>query len=80
MIKRLLFLLTAVLLTGAAVSAQTYVPSEDNLRAREEFQRHRLGIFLHWGIYATYAQANGICRLPASTMRPIRLPHSISIP
>ena len=56
MIKRLLFLLTAVLLTGAAVSAQTYVPSEDNLRAREEFQRHRLGIFLHWGIYATYAQ------------------------
>ena len=54
--KRLLILLAAVLAMSAAVSAQTYVPSESNLRARAEFQQHRLGIFLHWGLYATYAQ------------------------
>ena len=54
--KRLLILLAAVLAMSAAASAQTYVPSEGNLRARAEFQQHRLGIFLHWGLYATYAQ------------------------
>ena len=33
-----------------------YVPSEGNLAARAAFREHRLGIFLHWGIYSTYAQ------------------------
>lgn len=41
--------------TGAAAQ-ETYVPSEGNLRSREDFAQHRLGIFLHWGIYSTYAQ------------------------
>lgn len=35
---------------------QQYVPSEDNQQARKEFSNERFGIFLHWGIYATYAQ------------------------
>lgn len=52
--RRFLLALTA-LLCGFLASAQ-YVPSEGNLRAREEFASGRLGIFLHWGIYSTYAQ------------------------
>ena len=44
---------------SSAVSAQTaprsesgYVPSEANLKARQEFQDARFGIFLHWGLYS----------------------------
>ena len=37
-------------------AAAQYVPSEGNLKARQEFSQKRLGIFLHWGIYSTYAQ------------------------
>lgn len=54
--KRILFLLAATLLLGLSANAQTYVPTPENLQQRAEFQQHRLGIFLHWGIYATYAQ------------------------
>ena len=52
---RRILLSVAVLLCGFSVNAQ-YVPSEGNLLAREEFAQGRLGIFLHWGIYSTYAQ------------------------
>ncbi len=53
--KRILSLFAALLLCGSSL-AQSYVPSPENLRERAAFQQHRLGIFLHWGIYATYAQ------------------------
>ena len=33
-----------------------YVPSADNLQARQEFENFRFGIFLHWGIYSEFAQ------------------------
>jgi alpha-L-fucosidase len=54
--KRLLSLMAVVLLLGGSAIAQTYVPTPENLQQRADFQQHRLGIFLHWGIYATYAQ------------------------
>ena len=53
--KRIASLLFVLLLGGSAF-AQNYVPAPENLQAREDFRQHRLGIFLHWGIYATYAQ------------------------
>lgn len=34
----------------------TYQPSPENLKARQEFSNHKFGIFLHWGIYSTFAQ------------------------
>ena len=44
---------------SSAVSAQTsprsesgYVPTEANIKARQEFQDARFGIFLHWGLYS----------------------------
>ena len=54
--------LTAALLlaaTGNAATAQesqNYVPTAENLKAREEFQDNKFGIFLHWGLYSMLAQ------------------------
>ncbi len=48
------------LLGGSGAFAQTvgdsYVPTEENLAARQEFQDNKFGIFLHWGIYSMTAQ------------------------
>ena len=33
-----------------------YVPTASNLAARRSFEDFRFGIFLHWGIYSTFAQ------------------------
>ena len=54
--KILIFLMGCLVLTGGSAVAQNYVPTPENLQARKEFQQHRLGIFLHWGLYATSAQ------------------------
>ena len=43
-------------LASAASFAQTYAPTKENVQNRQEFARERFGIFLHWGIYASYAQ------------------------
>ena len=51
----LLFLSFNFLLSNSYSHAQ-YVPSDDNLAARREFEGFRFGIFLHWGIYSTFAQ------------------------
>lgn len=49
-----------LLMTGSFASAQSsvgsYVPAPENLKARQEFQDNKFGIFLHWGIYSMTAQ------------------------
>lgn len=55
-IIRLLLLSTAAIIAAVSSKAQSYQPSEGNLRARKDFVNERFGIFLHWGIYASYAQ------------------------
>ncbi len=35
---------------------EKYVPTAENLAARKRFEGFRFGIFLHWGIYSTFAQ------------------------
>lgn len=37
------------------VRAQIYEPSVENLKARQEFQDNKFGIFLHWGLYCMLA-------------------------
>ena len=44
------------LLIAGSVNAQTYKPTKENLEVRKQFASERFGIFLHWGIYSTYAQ------------------------
>lgn len=43
---------------SVSVQAQkpAYVPSPENLEARQEFADSKFGIFLHWGIYSMFAQ------------------------
>ena len=41
----------AILLVTTAL-AQSYQPSEANLKAREWFQNARFGMFIHWGVYS----------------------------
>ena len=36
--------------------AQDYVPTPENLQARQEFSDMKFGIFLHWGIYSMFGQ------------------------
>ena len=40
----------------AQTSNQTYTPTPENIKARQEFQDNKFGIFLHWGIYSMTAQ------------------------
>ncbi len=40
----------------AQESVYDYVPTEENLKARQEFQDNKFGIFIHWGIYSMMGQ------------------------
>ena len=42
------FLLLFVMNLGAFAQSP-YQPAEENLKARQEFQDNKFGIFLHWG-------------------------------
>mgnify|MGYP000748102666 FL=1 len=39
-----------------ASAQQDYKPTKENLQAREAFRDKGFGIFLHWGLYSTFAQ------------------------
>ena len=47
------FLLLFVMNLGVFAQS-SYQPTEENLKARQEFQDNKFGIFLHWGLYARY--------------------------
>ncbi len=50
------FNLFFVCLAALSSAFAQYIPSEDNLAARRQFEGFRFGIFLHWGIYSEFAQ------------------------
>lgn len=56
--RKALFTSLVALLVGHAVAQEpsTYVPTQENLKARQEFADSKLGIFIHWGIYSMFAQ------------------------
>ncbi|MBO7721321.1 MAG: alpha-L-fucosidase [Kiritimatiellae bacterium] len=47
--------MTAFAVAGLSLAA-AYKPEKWNLDAREKFAAQRFGVFIHWGIYANYAQ------------------------
>ncbi|MBQ0031287.1 MAG: alpha-L-fucosidase [bacterium] len=51
--KKLMFIAVAGL---ALASLAEYKPEAWNLEARQKFAEQRFGIFIHWGLYANYAQ------------------------
>ena len=54
--KRTLLTALAALICFGATAQTPYTPSEDNLKARQEFADSKFGIFLHWGLYSMFAQ------------------------
>lgn len=55
----LLSLLTAAIIFN--VSAQEkYMPTEENLKNREQFQDDKFGLFIHWGIYSMMANGEWV--------------------
>ena len=54
--KKTLIAALAALICISATAQKGYVPSEENLKARQEFADSKFGIFLHWGLYSMFAQ------------------------
>ena len=55
--RRLAQLLTSVVLLlptlmAAQTTQSTYQPSPENLKARQQFQDDKFGMFIHWGVYS----------------------------
>ena len=60
MIKKFLQAATVAFMALAPMCAEAqekgYIPTAENLQSRKEFADSKLGIFIHWGIYSTFAQ------------------------
>ena len=57
MTKKIVLLAAMATIAVSALKAQnTYTPTAENLESRKEFADMRFGIFLHWGLYSTFAQ------------------------
>ena len=58
--KKLFYsIISLALLSTTHVQAsqpESYVPTQENLKARQEFSDSKFGIFLHWGIYSMFGQ------------------------
>lgn len=54
--KKWIATLACFCLLSVSAQAQKYVPAPENLQNRKEFAESRLGIFIHWGLYSTFAQ------------------------
>src|SRR5579863_1985531 len=63
---RVLALIVVIWLLAAVVSAQTgdqaasYLPAPENLKARQEFQDAKFGMFIHWGVYSVLGDGEWI--------------------
>ena len=54
--KKLILGIALAASSTMGMAQEGYVPSPENLAARKEFADYKLGIFLHWGIYSSFAQ------------------------
>ena len=50
--KKTLFLIATLLMNYVGMAQETYRSTSENLKAREQFQDEKFGIFLHWGLYS----------------------------
>ena len=82
--KVLVFVAAVMIVASSSVSAQNYVPTKENLEAREAFADMRFGVFIHWGIYSMFAQGEwymnkalmlrNMRRLPAVSIQLLSMP------
>lgn len=54
------FIVLCVMIWTLAIKAQSYIPTPQNLQARQEFQDMKFGIFIHWGIYSMLGQGEWV--------------------
>ena len=52
--------ITILLALAAVLPLAAYTPSEANLKARQEFQDNKLGVFIHWGVYSMLADGEWV--------------------
>ncbi len=50
--KKILLVIATLLMSYVGMAQETYHPTAENLKAREQFQDEKFGIFLHWGLYS----------------------------
>lgn len=53
--KHLITFLFILGIVSNLFAQSTYQPTQENLKARAEFQDNKFGVFLHWGLYAMLA-------------------------
>lgn len=58
--KTILSLLCGLSFLVPSFAQPGYQPTEENKKAREEFQDNKFGIFIHWGIYSMMADGEWI--------------------
>ena len=58
--KGIISLLLAAGLSLPIVAQEGYQPTPENLKARQEFQDNKFGIFLHYGIYSMMADGEWV--------------------
>ena len=50
--KKLLILIALIFFNQNSFSQEGYIPSDENIKAREWFKDARFGLFIHWGVYS----------------------------
>ena len=50
--KKLFLVLILTIFSIDSYSQKNYIPSDDNIKAREWFKKARFGLFIHWGVYS----------------------------
>ncbi len=56
-------LILVFLFITSGLFAQTYVPSDPNLKSRQWFQDARFGMFIHWGVYSVPAEGEWVMEI-----------------
>lgn len=50
--KKTLLIVATLLMNYVGMAQTPYQPTAENLKAREQFQDQKFGVFLHWGLYS----------------------------
>ncbi|WP_315396012.1 alpha-L-fucosidase [Hoylesella nanceiensis] len=50
--KKTLLIVATLLMNYVGMAQTSYQPTVENLKAREQFQDQKFGVFLHWGLYS----------------------------
>ena len=59
--KKIVSIILISIICNQSISwGQAYVPSPENLKAREWFQDAKFGLFVHWGVYSVLADGEWV--------------------